>query len=343
MHRRSITLERRWVTPAEEENIVDPSAATDRSGDQMPSVADYWPDSAELPLRTPRHAAEPGPADDGIIWIKPRKTGRVRLGAVLGLALLLVIGGVLTVLLKQAHTEPAPSAAAPATSPEPTAASPVPTGTVPLAPAPTTKPVPPPAKKIVAPRPPVTATFEMAATAGSVIVRSQNLGAERYRVTLAKSAARAKVTDTASTHRLTLVKDQKTPAPPITITLNSGLRWNLKLTAGNTETAVDLTQSRLASLELAGGAHVFTLTLPPATGTLPVRVTHGMNQLKIRTNGDPVRATLRAGAGKVILDGVTHTGAKPGKVLTSDGWSGAADRIDLDSVEGVGTLTIDTD
>jgi hypothetical protein len=129
---------------------------------------------------------------------------------------------------------------------------------------------------------------------------------------------------------------------PVTITLNAGVRWGLKLTAGNTETTVNLTQSKLVSLELAGGAHVFELALPPVTGNLPLRVTHGMNQLKIKTNGVPVRVRLDVGAGTVIIDGETHTGVKPGTVLTSDGWAGAANRVDLDSVEGVGTLTVDT-
>jgi hypothetical protein len=151
-----------------------------------------------------------------------------------------------------------------------------------------------------------------------------------------------RVTDTGTNHRLALVK-AGTAAPPVTITLNAGVRWGLKLSAGNTETTVNLTQSRLASLELAGGAHVFALALPPATGILPLRVTHGMNQLKINTNGVPVRATLRAGAGTVILDGESHAGVKPGTVLTSDGLAGAADRVDLDAVAGIGTLTVDRD
>jgi hypothetical protein len=373
----------RSVAPAGEENTVDLSAATDRSGEeptpQMPSVADYWPDRpgatatdrpqpeepqhpaepAEGAADRPRHATEPSPpADDGgIPWIaspaapSPRRVRLTRGGAV-ALALLVVTVGVLTTLIKQAHSRPV-SSAAPATSPQAAAALPVPAETVTVAPVPATKPSPPlppvvpPAHGATnqAPKRPATATFEVAATAGSVTVRSQDLGSDLYRVTLAKRDAKvaAKVTDTGANHRLTLVKDAGTTAPPVTITLNAGVRWSLKLTAGNSETTVNLTQSKLASLDLAGGAHVFDLALPPVTGTLPLRVTHGMNQLKIKTNGDPVRVTLDAGAGTVVIDGETHTGVKRGTVLTSDGWAAAADRVDVDSVEGVGTLTVDTD
>jgi hypothetical protein len=207
-------------------------------------------------------------------------------------------------------------------------------------------PVQPPGKagKASGPKLPATATFEMAATAGSVTVRSQELGAALYRVTLAKATGpvTAKVSDVGANHRLTLVKDAKTVAPPVTITLNAAVRWNLNLSAGNTETTANLTGSKLAALELAGGAHVFTLALPPATGTLPVRVTHGMNQLKINTNGVPARLSLDDGAGTVVLDGQTNTGNGRGKVIISDDWAAATNRIDLDSVEGLGTLTVDT-
>jgi hypothetical protein len=311
---------------------------------QMPSVADHWPDQP-APVADP----PPSPADegDGITWIRPAetRTGRVRLtlSGVIALALLVAIGVVLATLVKQAHTRPPDSsAAAPVPTASPTSAAPP----IALLPAPSAaatsvspppRVVPPPA----APELPATASFEMAATSGSVTVRSQDLGADLYRVTLGRSTGpvEAKVTG----NRLTLVKDPATPAPPIAVSLNSAVRWNLKLTAGNTETAVDLAGSRLASLELAGGAHVFTLALPPASGTLPVRVTHGMNQLKITTNGVPVRITLHTGAGEVVLDGTTHTDTKPGAVITSDAWPAATGRVDLDAVEGIGTLTVDTD
>lgn len=333
-------------------------SAADRTGVEsappMPSVADYWPDQTGAPPRKPegpRHAADDEDLTAGID-AAPAPPGRVRLtrGGAIALALLVVSGGVLATFITQADSEPTYSAA-----PAPTAeaTSPVPTGPASIAPAPTAPsavpvlPVPPPAKAATTPPPklPAAGTFEVAASADNVTVRSQDLGTDLYRVTVAQSDApvTAKIDDAGTNHRLTLVKDLEAVAPPVTITLNAGIRWSLKLTAGNTETAVNLMQSKLASLELAGGAHVFNLTLPPPAGTLPLRVTHGMNQLKINTNGAPVRVTLRVGAGKVILDGVTHTDTKPGRVFTSDGWAEAANRVDLDSVEGVGTLTVDTD
>jgi hypothetical protein len=323
----------------------------------MLSVADYWPDQPGAagpaePAADSRPSRPDSPPPIESPEAAGQKRARLTLGGAVALALLLVVGGVLAMFVKQAQSSPAP-AAAPAASPAVSAASPVPTGAATVAPAPAAKSapplpaVPPPAGAGTTPAPvlPAEATFEVAASAKSVTVRSQDLGTELYRVTLAKGdgPVTAKIGDTGGNHRLTLVKDSKTAAPPITITLNAGVRWRLTLTAGNTETTVNLTQSRLASLELAGGAHVFDLALPRASGTLPVRVTHGMNQLKIKTNGVPVRVTVRDGAGKVILDGDTHNGIKPGQAFTTNGWSGATDRVDVDAVEGIGTLTADTD
>jgi hypothetical protein len=353
---------------------VDQSAATDRAGDesglQMPSVADYWPSPPTGVLPKPRdgegppHAAddppdvEPPAGDDGITWISPPETRhggvRLTLGGVIALILLLVIGGVLTAVIRQAHSHLNSSAASPQTA----SPAPAPTGGATIAPVPVASPstaqaaagaLPPVGSPAGAgttrvPSLPAAATFEMAATDSSVTVVSRNLGADLYRVTLATSDApvRAVVSDTSANHRLTLVKDSDAPAPAATIALNSAVRWGLKLSGGNTQTAANLAGARLAALELAGGAHVFTLTLPPAAGTLPLRITHGMNQLTINTNGVPVRLTLRTGAGKVILDGETHTDTKPGRVLASETWPTAANRVDVDSVEGVGTLIVNT-
>jgi hypothetical protein len=306
-----------------------------------------------------RLANEPLPreGDDGITWITAPEAPRLSrahltLGGAVALAVLLVVAGVLALMVRQAHTQP-DSAAAPVTVPQASAAVPVPIRVGPAASTPAAKsassraPAPPPANAgtISAPRLPAAATFEVAATAASVTVRSENLGTDLYRVTLAKAAGpvRAKVGDSGANHRLTLVKDPDTAAPPITVTLNAGVRWSLKLSAGNSQTSVNLRDSKLASVELAGGTNTFNLALPAPSGTLPLRVTHGMSKLNVDTHGAPIRVTVDAGTGKVIIDGETRNGPKPGTVLTSDGWANAADRVDLDAVAGLGTLTVDTD
>jgi hypothetical protein len=324
--------------------IVDLPTVTGRPGGEpasrRPPMADFWPGQTGA-----RHAAaEPPPRGP-----EPARSPLPRAGLLaVALAVVVVVGAVLAVVLVRSHADP-DTASAPV--PIPATTSPVPTGPVLVEPAPTTKPTASPSASTrnvatsAPPKLPAAASFEVAASDRSVTVRSRNLGTALYRVTLAGggSAVTPKVAVSGTSLRLTLVKDPETAAPPVTILLNNRVRWALKLSAGNTETAADLTGSKLASLELAGGAHAFDLSLPPATGTLPVRITHGMNQLKIKTNGRPVRLTLRAGAGTVILAGDVDDDPRPGTVLTSDGWADATDRVDVDSVEGVGTLTVNTD
>ncbi|GIM94204.1 hypothetical protein Ato02nite_059970 [Paractinoplanes toevensis] len=320
-------------------------------------MAAFWPEQADgrhAAAEPPRRPAAPAPrpAEPPRRPADPDLAGRVRLARggllVLALAVVVLVGAVLATAIVRANSEPDTPVAAPVASPwtvppaasAPVVAAPATTAT-PSAPPPTK-----PAEKVAttAPKLPAAASFEVAASDSSVTVRSQNLGADLYRVTLAGGgdAVTPKVAVTGTSHRLTLAKDSGTTAPPVTILLNNRVEWGLKLSAGNTETAADLTESKLSSLELAGGAHLFDLSLPPARGTLRLRITHGMSQLKIRTNGFPVRLTLRVGAGTVVVDGEVDDDPTPGKVLTSDGWADATNRVDVDSVEGVGTLTVNT-
>ncbi|MFD0520778.1 hypothetical protein [Paractinoplanes durhamensis] len=281
--------------------------------DPAPPVAEFWPTTG------PRHATDDLPPAPVIK--RPDRRPRLILAGSVVLALLMVGGGVLA-----RHITERNAASATATSPDDATGSPVPTGPAVIAPEPsvTTSSAPPssapaaPPPTTVAPKLPANGTFDVAASSGSVTVRSQKLGTDLYRVTLGKTTGKvtAKVADSGTNHRLTLVKAASTAAPAITITLNSGVRWSLKLSAGNYDTTANLANSKLAALELAGGAHVFTLTPPPASGTLPLRITHGMNQLKIKTNGVPVRMTLRVGAGRVVLDGVIRNDTTPGRSST---------------------------
>lgn len=299
------------------------------------------------------------PPDAGIRWIEApgHSPGRVRptAGNVIAVLLLVAIAAVLGTLVIQANRQPATSAGPdpappPAAVPVPSVPSAVPIPLIPAGvpsagvPSATVSPAAPATPRRTARTTPdrrATATFEVTAPDSSVTVRSGDLGTDLYRVSLAGNDPQVTANVDAD-HRLTVVNERGGAAPPVTITLTSAIRWNLKLSAGNSQITADLTRSRLASVELAGGANDFRLALPAASGTLPVRVTRGMNQLTITTNGVPVRATLRSGAGDTVLDGDHRGAAKPGTVLTSGGRPDATDRVDVDVVAGLGRLTLQT-
>jgi hypothetical protein len=56
----------------------------------------------------------------------------------------------------------------------------------------------------------------------------------------------------------------------------------------------------------------------------------------------PVRVRVGSGAGRVVLDGLSHNGVAAGALFTPDRWAAAASRIDVDAVAGMSALTVAT-
>jgi hypothetical protein len=353
------------------------AASVDRSADQpdqptasWPSITDYWPDVSAAPggspdPTTPASPARPSlapagptakPERDGITWIgRPgaeantgRRRWRVALGGMLAATLLVVTGGVLASLIKQAHettttaeqvTSP-PAARAVAAPPGPTGAATVVPASSPVTPS---SPAPPRAATVLPPAVlPAAATFELAAGSPSVTLRTRDLGTQLYQVAVADGATGDPViSDNGSVHRLTVTHNGKGVLVPLAIALNSKVRWTVRVTGGISQNVLNFRDSDLIAIELAEGASKTELTLPPAAGTLPVRVTHGVHTLQVNLAGDdPVRAQIRAGAGKVVLLGDVTSGVAKGAVLTGPGFSAATDRIDVIATAGIGTLTV---
>jgi hypothetical protein len=296
-----------------------------------------------------------GPEGDGITWIgRPgaqanpgRRRWRVALGGMLAATLLAVTGGVLASLIKQAHETTTAGSTTPPQAAKDVAAPPLPTGaaTVVSASSPVTasSPAPPRAATVVPPAAlPAAATFELAAGSPSVTLRTRDLGTQLYQVAVANGATGdPAISDNGSVHRLTVTHNGKGVLVPLAIALNSKVRWTVRVTGGISQNVLNFRDSDLVAIELAEGASKTELTLPPAVGTLPVRVTHGVHTLQINPAGDdPVRAQIRAGAGKVVLLGDVTSGVAKGVVLTGPGFSTATDRIDVIATAGIGTLTV---
>ena len=76
----------------------------------------------------------------------------------------------------------------------------------------------------------------------------------------------------------------------------------------------------LARIELAGGASHAALELPRPTGTIALRVTGAVSDLRIRAgNGRPVRLRLGKGADTATVDGTSHRNVKSGTAITLPG------------------------
>ena len=186
------------------------------------------------------------------------------------------------------------------------------------------------------------AIFELVSDATAVNLRAAALGADLYRIATPKdSGVLPRVAANGTGIRLSLTQPDKGEDTTVDIVLNSRIRWNLVMTGGVRTSVLDLAATTVGRVDLVGGATRIDLTLPRPNGTTPVRMTGGANQFQIRTVGAvPARLRIRKGAGKVVFDGRTDNGVDRGAVFTSAEFADSDDRIDVDAVAGVGTLTV---
>jgi hypothetical protein len=98
----------------------------------------------------------------------------------------------------------------------------------------------------------------------------------------------------------------------------------------------------LRSLEIKGGASKVELTLPPPSGTIPLRVLGGAESMTVRRpKGVAARVRVSGGASGLVLDEQRH-GAVGGETsLQSPDYEHARDRYDIEVFCGVSGLTIE--
>jgi hypothetical protein len=187
------------------------------------------------------------------------------------------------------------------------------------------------------------AGFDLVNGTSTVNLHTASLGDELYRIsTPDNSNVVPQATETGDRIQLFLARSGKQGAGAVDIALNSDVRWDLRVTGGVDHSVIDMSDSKLNAVDLAGGATRIDLTLPRPDGTLKVRMTGGVNQFLVHTADPvPVRVRVGSGAGQVKLDGRTHNGIPPGALFTPPQWAQGGDRIDLDAVAGMATLTVD--
>lgn len=181
------------------------------------------------------------------------------------------------------------------------------------------------------------AAFDLVDGAGTVTVRTADLGDGLYRVSTPEGSAVAPRTDERD-GRIRLHLDGGADA--VDIALSTRVRWDLRMGGGTDRSTIDLSRGRVGGIDLSGGAGRITLTLPEPDGTLSVRMSGGVHSFDVRTAGAaPVRVQVGRGAGEVVLDGRTHRGVAAGRTFTPRSWRAKADRVDL-SVAGLAALTV---
>jgi hypothetical protein len=317
--------------------------------DGWPNIADYWPDApqrmgpvadlhedpAAAPTRigSPLHeqvlrpapAARPGGDQSG------RRRVRPLLGAALTV-LVLLAGGAF------AYRKAADQKTAAAPRPVVSFAVPTPTGSPgPVSVLPKQGPSPAPTSP--------TASVGLAAGTFSLVddVSEISLSTGRVDGGIARVAvpdgsdAVPKVTTDGNSIRLSVGSKRRGGNTRVEVQLDNRISWAIRLGGGAQQMTLDLGGATVRSLVFDGGAHRIDLTLPRLGRTLPIRMTGGVNQWRIGTDGQvAVRVVAQRGGGKVVLYGDDRGGLGRGKRVSANGGSG----IDVEATAGFGTLTV---
>jgi len=193
------------------------------------------------------------------------------------------------------------------------------------------------------------AQFEVTGGMESVTIHSSELGETLYIAsTLPGSKVVPKVADNGDRIELRLSGTEVAGQATVHVYLNAKVRWQLRLAGGGLSQVVDFGTGRLSGVEFLSGAGEVQLSLPAPEGTVPIRLAGSAGRVAIRTrtaNGVVQPAQVRLGAngsaGVITIDGQVRQGGRPGTAYTPAGWTGAADRYDIEADAAVATLTVE--
>jgi hypothetical protein len=187
------------------------------------------------------------------------------------------------------------------------------------------------------------ASFELVAATTKATVRSQDLGDDLYRITSAGDSGTAP-SPVLSDNRVQLLLSPvgEGATGVVEVVLSSKVTWALRFIGGADEQIIDFTGGRISAIDLSGGSRRVDLTLPKATGTVPIRVTGAIEDFSVTSpTGNPVRVRVGGGAKTVAAGDRTLRDVKPGSTLTPKGWK-APNRYDLDAISRVTLLSVRT-
>lgn len=188
------------------------------------------------------------------------------------------------------------------------------------------------------------AQLEIVSGAESIVVRSAAIGDDLYQASTPVGGSLVpKATVNGDTVQLSLVSLGTVGAATAEVVLNSAVTWQLKLAGGGMKETIDFSSGKLSGIEFAAGANELEVTLPPAQGTVLVKLAGGAGQLKVHAaQGLPVQVKVGgAGAGVLTVDGQTRNAVKGGTEVTPVNWAKATDRYTVEATVGLSTLIVD--
>ena len=127
------------------------------------------------------------------------------------------------------------------------------------------------------------------------------------------------------------------------VALNATIPWHIEVRGGASKVTADLSQLKLGSFGVAGGASKVELTLPRASGLVPVRVLGGASNIVIhRPESVATRVRVVGGSTNLIFDD-QRFGAVGSEVnLQSPNYDGAPERYEITITGGASNVSIDS-
>jgi DNA-binding MarR family transcriptional regulator len=125
------------------------------------------------------------------------------------------------------------------------------------------------------------------------------------------------------------------------VSLNAGLPWDVEVVGGANKLQGKLSHLDLRSFAVTGGLHQARLTLGRPTGSVPLKLTGGANDIRIeRPTGTAVRLHVTGGAAGVTFDQQVLGSTAGHTVLESSGASQARDVFEVEITGGMNKVTI---
>jgi AcrR family transcriptional regulator len=127
------------------------------------------------------------------------------------------------------------------------------------------------------------------------------------------------------------------------VALNAAVRWDVSIEEGVWRLRADLRSMRLGSMAVSGGVSDMVLLLGPPLGTVPVRVSGGVDKLSIhRPPGAAARVRVEEGARRLTLDTMRLGSVRGETYWETPDFEEARDRYDMEVTGGASRMTSDT-
>jgi hypothetical protein len=186
------------------------------------------------------------------------------------------------------------------------------------------------------------AAFEMLAASERVRVTIADIGGDLFRISTPEgSPLRPSPELTDEGIRLQVSRDGDGADGEVDVVLAQSVRWTLRFSGYAVERDVDLGQGKVARIEVVGGTRRAVMTLSAASGTVPVKITGGVEELTLKAPaGNPIRVKVGGGAGTVTAGSRTLRDVAPGSTLTPKNWD-TSGRYDVDAASKITLLNVE--